>query len=196
LQFCSVYFKEINIFKYFGSIKGRMVKGKFIEGQTYQFRYAKKITTDEDFFVFEDFSGERYLIPTYYYKSYNFELGALINCLVTRIDCSGKVSFEPEHPYYKLGNIYDFQFKELVIRLEDDYNKYSGSSKKRKVYELIVIDKDGNEQYIVPHEWQKKKNYKPETVSCRVLKIVKGHFSLINNENTTETRKKRLRFFG
>ena len=172
-----------------------MVKGKFIEGQTYQFRYVKNITTDEDFFVFEDFSGERYLIPAYYYKTYLFELGALINCLVTRIDCSGKVSFEPEHPYYKLGSTYDFKFKELITRNEGDYNKYSGSSKKRKVYELIVIDKDGNEHYIVPHEWQKKKNYKPESVSCRVLKIVKGYFSLMNNEKPTKAQKKRISFF-
>ncbi|MEN8120062.1 MAG: hypothetical protein ABFS35_06935 [Bacteroidota bacterium] len=172
-----------------------MVKGKFIEGQTYQFRYVKKITTDEDFFVFEDFSGERYLTPAYYYESYNFETGALINCLVTRIDCSGKVSFEPEHPFYKIGNTYDFQFKEVIIRLEDDYNKYRGSSKTRKAYELIVIDKDGNEHSVVPHEWQKKKNFKTETVSCRVLKIVKGNFQLINAESQ-EKQKKRIKFFG
>lgn len=171
-----------------------MVKGKFIEGQTYQFRYVKRITTDEDFFVFEDFSGERYLIPVYYYENYDFKLDALINCLVTRIDCSGKVSFEPEHPYHKIGNTYDFQFKELIISLEYDYNKYSGSSKKRKVYELIVLDIDGNEHTVVPHEWQKKKNYKPETISCRVLKIVKGHFQLINMESITEPRKKGMKF--
>ncbi len=114
---------------------------------------------------------------------------------MTRIDCSGKVSFEPEHPYYKIGSIYNFEFKNLVIKLEEDYNKYSGSTKKRKVYELIVMDIDGNKHSVVPHEWQKKKNYKPETISCRVLKIVKGHFQLINAESITEARKKRMKLF-
>jgi len=172
-----------------------MVKGKFIEGQTYQFRYVKRITTGEDFFVFEDFSGERYLIPAYYYRNYDFKVGTLISCVVTRIDCSGKVSFEPEHPNYKLGSTYNFQFKELKISIEEDYNKYSGSSIKKKVYELIVVDTDGNEHTVVPHEWQKKKSYKPETISCRVLKIVKGHFQLINSESITEPRKKGMIFF-
>ncbi len=172
-----------------------MVKGKFIEGQKYQFRYVKKILTDEVFFVFEDFLGERYLIPTYYYQNYNFEPNDLINCLVTRIDCSGKVSFEPEHPFYKLGNTYSFQFKELKISFEEDYNKYSGSSKKKKVYELIVLDKFGNEHSVVPYEWQKKKKYKPQTILCRVLKIVKGNFQLINMESVTEPHKRRIKLF-
>jgi len=172
-----------------------MAKGKFIEGQIYQFRYVRKITTDEDFFLFEDFSGERYLIPTYYYKNYHFKIDALINCLVTRIDCSGKVSFEPEHPYYKIGQSYDFHFKQLKISMEEDYSKYSGSTRKKKVYELIVLDIDGNEHTAVPHEWQKKKNYSPQIISCRVLKIIKGHFDLTNMESITEPQKKRRKFF-
>lgn len=172
-----------------------MAKGKFIEGESYQFRYVRTVTMDEDFFLFEDFSGERYLIPTYYYKNFNFESGALINCLVSRIDCSGKVSLEPEHPYYKLENTYDFEFIELRISLEEDYNKYSGSTKKRKVYELIVRDKYGNEHYVVPHEWQKKKKYEPKTISCLVQKIIKGHFKLINMESKTDSGKKRMKFF-
>jgi len=172
-----------------------MVKGKFIEGQTYQFRYVKRISTDEDFFLFEDFSGERYMIPAYYYEKFDFKVGDLVNCQVTRIDCSGKVSFEPEHPFYKIGNTYDFPFSELIVRMEENYNKYSGSSKKKKIYELIVLDIDGNNHSVVPHEWQKKKSYKPEIISCRVLKIVKGHFQLINAENITEPRKKRMKLF-
>ncbi|OQX99016.1 MAG: hypothetical protein B6I20_10415 [Bacteroidetes bacterium 4572_117] len=173
-----------------------MVKRKFVEGQSYQFRYVKKVSLDEDFFVFEDFAGERYLIPAYYYKNYGFEYEALINCTVTRIDCSGKVSLEPEHPFYKLGSTYDFHFKGLDISEEEDYNKYSGSFRKRKVYELIVLDIYGNEHTVSPYEWQKRKNYHPRYISCRILKIIKGHFQLINNESVTEPRKKRLGFFN
>ena len=171
-----------------------MAKRKFIEGQLYTFKYLKRISLDEDFYVFEDFSGERYLLPCCYYQNYGFMQGSQINCLVTRIDCAGKVSFEPEHPYYKLGNIYEFKFKELVIRKEETYDKYSGSLKKKKVYELIVLDKAGNEHMVSPHEWQKKKNYKPETVLCRVQKIIKGNFVLLNEESDTAPKKRR-RFF-
>ena len=172
-----------------------MSKGKFIEGQSYQFRYVKKITTDEDFFVFEDFAGERYLLPSYYYVNYNFNPNDLINCLVTRIDCSGKLSIEPEHPYYKLGATYDFHFKQLKISMEEDYSKYSGLNRKKKIYELIVLDIDGNEHSVIPHEWQKKKNYNPKIISCRVLKIIKGHYQLINSESVTEARANWRKFF-
>jgi len=172
-----------------------MTKGKFVEGQIYQFRYLKKISLDEDFFVFEDFSDERYLLPTYYYENYHFQSNSSINCLVTRIDCAGKVSFEPEHPYYKLGNSYKFKFKELLISEEESHNKYGGSTKKKKVHELIVLDKYGKEHSVTPYEWQKKKNYKPENILCRVQKIINGNFILINEEANLPPRKK-LRFFS
>ena len=171
-----------------------MTKGKFIEGQVYPFKYLKRISLDEDFFVFEDFSGERYLLPVYSYQNYNFIQNSPISCLVTRIDCAGKVSFEPEHPYYKLGHSYQFEFKELLISKEENFDKYNGATKKKKVYELIVLDKEGEEHSVLPHEWQKKKNYKPKTILCRVQKIINGNFVLLNEENNVAPKKKR-RFF-
>jgi len=194
LQICLFSLKRFLHLLLFKLQKAIMAKGKFIEGQIYEFKYLKRISLDEDFFVFEDFSGERYLLPIYHYKNYHFKPNSPINCLVTRIDCAGKVSFEPEHPYYKLGTSYKFKFKELLISKEENYDKYSGSTKKKKVYELIVLDNYDNEHSVAPHEWQKKKNYKPENILCRVQKIINGTFQLLNEES--KPQKKKLRFFN
>ena len=166
-----------------------MVKGKFIEGQSYQFRYVKRILTDEEFFVFEDFTGERHLIPAYHYRNYKFEINNLINCLINRIDCSGKVYLEPEHPYYKIGNTYDFKFKELMFFIEENYNKYKGSLEKKKIYKLIVLDKYGNEHQVNPHKWQKIKKYRANNISCKLIKIVNGQFELMNMESNTNKKR-------
>jgi len=49
--------------------------------------------------------------------------------LDTKIKYAGKLSFEPEHPYYKLGNKYKFTFKGLLIKKEEEHNKFGGSAK-------------------------------------------------------------------
>ncbi len=167
-----------------------MAKKKYIEGQVYEFKFIKKVFIDEEHLVFENDDAERFVIPSMHYRHYNLQSGQMIKCLITRVDCSGKISFEPEHPYYELGGIYDFDFVRMQITIENEFDPFSGKSKKLKHYDIIVVDKDGYEHHVVPKEWQKKKNYKPDKIKCRIIKMVKGHFQLVNLEENTSLLKK------
>lgn len=159
-----------------------MAKVKYIEGQVYEFKFVKKVFIDEEYLVFEDKYDERYVIPSMHYRHYSLTKGEMVKCLITRVDCSGKLSFEPEHPFYSIGGTYDFDFIKVNITEDTEYDPNSGRAVKTKDYTLIVSDKDGNEHMVIPKSWQKKKNYKTDTIKCRLIKIVKGHFQLINLE--------------
>ena len=159
-----------------------MAKRKYIEGQVYDFEFIKKVFINEEYLVFEDKSSERFLIPSMHYRYYSLVPGQTIKCLITRVDCSGKISFEPEHPHYKVGGTYDFDFARMQVTIEDEFDPFTGGTKKIKHYDIIVLDKVGFEHHVEPRDWQKKKNFKAEKIKCRISKIGKGHFQLINLE--------------
>ena len=159
-----------------------MAKKKYIEGQVYEFIYVKKVFIDEEHLVFENDDKARYVIPSMHYRHYRLEPGQRIKCLITRVDCSGKISFEPEHPYYQLGGIYEFAFSRMQVISENEFDPFSGKSKKIKHYDIIVSDKEGNEHRVVPKDWQKRKGFKTDKIKCRIEKMIKGHFQLINLE--------------
>ncbi|MCF6242437.1 MAG: hypothetical protein L3J74_13945 [Bacteroidales bacterium] len=169
-----------------------MNKKYFIVGKTYPFRYIKKIELDEEFFVFEDIYGERYLLSSFYYKNYQFKPGQEILCRILRIDCSGKVSIEPEHPFYKINKVYDFKFKSHTTISEENAHKFSGKSKKLKKHYLVVTDIYGNEHLVKANKKQKNKNYQPKKITCKVKSITKGNFELENMENGKRSLFKQL----
>jgi len=160
-----------------------MPKGKYIDGQIYEFRYLKNIMIDEEYLAFEDKYGDRYLILAEYYRNYLFVPGQLMKCLVVRVDCQGKLSFEPEHPYYKLGEIYDFKFVKMNITSDREYNPNTGKSEEHKEYEMVVADCYGNEHNVEALGWQRQKFIHSGIVKCRLIKIVKGNFHLVNMAN-------------
>jgi hypothetical protein len=159
-----------------------MAKDKYIEGQVCQFTYIKDILLDEEFMVFEDSEKERFLVPFRFYKTYQLKPNTLVNCLITKIDCKGKISFQPEHPFYKIGQTYDFDFVRMQITEEVEYNPLSEKTKVIKDYKIVVADIDGKEHRVIPKLWQRKKNYKPQTIKCQLTKIIDGHFLLANLE--------------
>lgn len=161
-----------------------MAKSKFSEGQICEFMYVKDILLDEEFMVFEDSDKEKYLLPAHYYKSYNLNPNATAKCTITRIDCSGKISFEPEHPYYKIGEIYEFDFVKMLLSEETEYSPITGKSTILKDYWIIVADRYGNEHHVAPLKWQQKRNFRQDKIKCRLEKIIKGHFHLKNLEKS------------
>ena len=50
--------------------------------------------------------------------NYHLKTGQTINCRIDKINCTGKIFIEPEHPYYKLGEIYEFP----LVRIEKKNN--------------------------------------------------------------------------
>jgi hypothetical protein len=157
-----------------------MSKGKFTEGQVYEFVYIKNVILDEEFLVFEDKDKERYLLPLQNYKDYNLELHKTVKCLISRVDCKGKISIEPEHPYYKIGETYDFKFVQMLVTEDAEFNPVMDKTYIKKDYEIIVEDIFGNTQRVVPKRWQRKKRYVAENTSCKVVKIIQGRLLLQN----------------
>ena len=159
-----------------------MSKGKFTEGQVSEFVYVKNVIVDEEFMVFEDNDKERYLLPWENYKNYGLELQEKVKCLISRIDCKGKVTLEPEHPYYKVGETYDFKFIKMLVTEDSEFNPIMDKSYVKKDYEMIISDIYGNEQRVYPKRWQRKKRYEAETTRCKVVKIIQGRLLLQNED--------------
>ncbi|MBI9068758.1 MAG: hypothetical protein JEZ09_15795 [Salinivirgaceae bacterium] len=111
-------------------------------GKTYSFTISKIIELPSDIqkhYVIVDKNNCKFTIPFKNYGHYNFKVGAKINIKLDHINCSGRIFFEPEHPYYKENESYTFEY----IRKKEIIN-YLGI-----LEEIIVVkDKLGKEQWI------------------------------------------------
>jgi hypothetical protein len=93
----------------------------FKEGQRFQFSITNKLTlpgTDEVNFILTGPDQKKYLLPEQFYLNYHLKVGQIIFCTIDKINCSGKIFLEPDHPYYKIGERYDF----LVLRITEQEN--------------------------------------------------------------------------
>lgn len=80
------------------------------EGKSYSFTNVKSIVLPggEVNMILEGPDGKKYLLPVERYGEYNLGAKPEITCKVDKINCSGKVFLEPEHPYYREGESYFF----------------------------------------------------------------------------------------
>jgi len=93
----------------------------FKEGQRFPFTITNKLVipgTDEVNLILLGPDKKKYLLPEQFYENYNLKVGQIIPCTIDKINCSGKIFLEPDHPYYKIGERYDF----LVPRLAEREN--------------------------------------------------------------------------
>lgn len=93
----------------------------FKEGQRFSFVITNKLVlpgTDEINLILLGPDQKKYLLPEQYYENYHLKVGQTIFCTIDKINCSGKIFLEPDHPYYKIGERYDF----LVLRLAEQEN--------------------------------------------------------------------------
>ena len=169
---------------------------KYKEGKFYKFKYVKTIILEEEYFVFEDSDKEKHLLDVFYYSDYGFKPDEFVNFEVLRIDCSGKIIFEPEHSYYKVGSVYEFDFKRIDIQKTELSTELTGKLIKEKIYNLTVADVFGNEHNLTPHKRQQKKKYKVDKLKCRIDKIIKGNFSLTNMELSSPDKNKLVKLFN
>jgi len=90
----------------------------FVEGERYSFSIKGMVALDvnEEYFILEDTSGRKHLLVAEYYYTYNYQKGDIIHCTVDKINCSGKIFLEPEHPVYKLDKSYSFKIEEVAVK--------------------------------------------------------------------------------
>jgi len=150
---------------------------KLAEGKYYWFNIIKILELDNNnnYYVLEDPFGYKVLMPSENYKDYDLKPGEKVLCRVDKINCSGKMFVEPEHPYYKEGQTYYFKY----IESKERFNFFD-----QKEHIIIVSD-------VFNNKWEVKT--KPENftinsdeVECFVEKIKKGKLFLRKvNDNTT-----------
>jgi len=142
---------------------------KFEINKVYAFKVLKscKLPNEEIFWILEDESGLKHLLPAVYYDEYEIEAGKILNCTVDKINCSGKVFFEPLHPYFELDNTYDFLFiskQKTVI------------STKNNTHETVYVGHTENYNYkVFCKELAENENF-PFTKRMKLTRIKKGIF--------------------
>lgn len=95
---------------------------KLEEGRYYKFVTLRKIILPDsnENLILTGPDNKKYLLPLAYYQEYKLTERDEIVCKVDKINCSGKVFLEPQHPYYKEGEYYPFVFMELISSGKDD----------------------------------------------------------------------------
>jgi hypothetical protein len=86
------------------------------EGHFYPFNYVKCVKLEDNnlYMILEDHYGIRHFIEHEHYKNYSLSLNSIVNCLVAKINCTGRIYLEPEHPIYKVGEEYHFEVASLI----------------------------------------------------------------------------------
>ena len=69
-----------------------------------------------------------------HYKYYGFELGANIKCLIIEFEKNGMLKVEPENPWYRIGQSYEF-----IINSIEEFTNLDGE----KESSIIVLDASG-----------------------------------------------------
>lgn len=144
---------------------------KLVENKVFSFTVTGKAETNGagECYILKDPFGYKHLLPASYYRHYGIGNGDVLNCRVDKINCDGNVFIEPEHPVYKEGNIYDFEF----VRFVNILNEYGDK-------DLVAEVKDINNQIF--HVLLKLGSVSvlnpPEKIKCRIEKIKKGRLYL------------------
>lgn len=157
------------------------MEAKLAEGRTYSFKVIKKISLNEneDKWILEDPFAYKLMIDASFYQHYNIKPLSNIDCLVDKINCTGKIYLEPLHPFYKKSEIYQFDVveqrqetdiwgnKSNVLILSDIFKQFT-TCKIQNLYPIlptkinckvitikkgfpVVMPADGNHIQISPH---------------------------------------------
>lgn len=149
-------------------------------GELYDFLVLKtfKMPDADEYFVQKSRNGNHFLIPAAYYKGYGLTPGTMIKCMVDKINCSGRIFLEPEHPYFIIG-------KEYVFRLTDKTQRTS--SKFRVIKQYKLKDERDNEvlaEYVNNFHLPLHSLFQAEVRRIRKGALILGNVRVINNCQT------------
>jgi len=122
----------------------------------------------ELYFVLRDPLGYKMLMPAGFYENYGFTEGQEIICRVDKINCNGRMFLEPQNPWYKEGEVYEFD----VV----SYGHRKNIAGNHEWY-YLVSDRGGR-YWRVNRPVSKTAVDFPEKVACRIERIKKGRLYL------------------
>lgn len=142
------------------------VKIPLEEGKYYPFKITGSVVLPDgsDCLILSDVNGVKHLLYHEYYLSYNLKLNQEVRCRIDKINCTGKIFIEPEHPFYKLGQTYSFVF-DRYIELENADGE---------IEKLAVLLNGYREDIYLSADWVEKPFIPGEKVTAVVEKIKKG----------------------
>jgi hypothetical protein len=158
-------------------MKTEKTRIKLEEGNYYPFKVSGSVDLPdgEECFVLTDVNGVKHLLYKSYYRNYNIRHGMDIRCRIDKINCTGKIFIEPEHPHYQPGKSYSFTF--------DSYREVRNSDGHLEKYAVLH---NGLEQeiFLSADEIETDLN-EGDLVNALVERIKKGrvHLSLSNHRN-------------
>ncbi|HUW92221.1 MAG TPA: hypothetical protein VMV74_03575 [Bacteroidales bacterium] len=154
---------------------------KLEEGKRYMFNALKTIEMPGGSInlMLTGPDGKKYLLPLEYYQGYNLKVSGIIKCKVDKINCSGKVFLEPEHPFYREGESYDFEVGQI-----SEYTDEKGVSCKK----IAISDSFGNLASI-PVEFLPSIPGEREKVHLRIDRISKGKLCFRSRTDEDELNK-------
>ena len=137
---------------------------------TYKILKLAKAPDGEEMFILEDQLGKMTTLSAKYYLHYDLKIGEQINCRIDKINCAGMIFYEPEHPYYKIGENYFFKFLGFASRTR----KKSCET----ISVIIVEDIYKNECTLLSEALKNKTDPIPEFLKCKVIRIKKAKLFL------------------
>lgn len=132
------------------------------EGERLDFFVGNKATLQDgkDYFVLQDPNGTKHFIEADPYTNYGISPGMTLQCTVAKINCTGRIILEPQHPVYKVGQKYLFK----VQRIEKESDRAR----------LTLKDHFGNEISLVISDEIPPEEFCSKRVYCRIIAIRKG----------------------
>lgn len=148
------------------------ISKKLKQGKWYPFVFREMIllADNSEYMVMEDTAGMRHLLPSCYYKLYEFQKGQTIRCKVDKISCSGKIYLEPQHPFYHERKKYPF----TIYGQGERINKKTG----RKEYFLKAKDTNGFNGEVNITGNAVFPSFFPFQCQCKLIRIKKGKLLL------------------
>lgn len=139
----------------------------FTENKVYQFTLLKKINWEEnDYFVIRSEWNSKHMLPVRYYHRYGFSFGDKLQCRVDKVNCNGRIFFEPLHPFYIEGQSYRFQI--IVPQIING---------KPRWYYFQLKDQWGNISDKIPASGDNISRLS-DNITCLLTKIKKGRLFL------------------
>jgi predicted RNA-binding protein with RPS1 domain len=121
---------------------------------------------NEDNYILEDESDKQYILPSFLFHSFDFNVGDRIAGKIRFNPKKKEDYFEPNHPNYKIGDVLEFKIVDFSARYNKNY--------------IIVNDCFNNNVRVLALKWQNKDSFKFENLRCEVIDIVGGRPRLRN----------------
>jgi len=139
---------------------------EFKKNQPIKLRLKDTVSLDnEDFYNLTDDEKTISRLKVKHYKHYGFEIGSLITCEILGNDANGLLIVEPENPWYKIGETYQFLISSIETNLDLDGDT---------IKTAVIYDVKGSKCGVVLDENYKEKLTNNSAIKCKVVGFRKG----------------------